>query len=360
MKNLLKQLISIDSTSNETQLAKFIENYIKSLNLPNLEIEKQYIWDNNRYNLIIKNTSNPEILLAGHMDTVPVFNKKQLDPKEIDWKIYWRWAVDMKWWLAIILDLLPEFLKNDKKFWLLFYCDEEYYFKWMMAFIKYLEKSDINPKKIVIPEPTDEKVVLNFRWITEFELKIRWISSHSARKHFWISAIDGMYKFMDELERFFNSKEWVFKSSVNLAGINGGLLNDNKIIWRWNQVPDYTHAMIEIRIWSNISQKEFKNFVKNWFEEEKYKLEEFKVNFYLDWLLQPGIKGKYENIAEIDEWRNFWYSDIAMIKKALPKSDCLLLWPWPKSKAHQEDEYVTIDSLYETKTKIKMSIENMK
>ncbi len=354
---ILKNLISIDSTSNETKLAKFIENYIKSLNLPWIYFKKQDINDNGRYNLIVKNTENPEIILAWHMDTVPISNQQQLNPREKDWKIYWRWAVDMKWWLAIILDLLPELIKSNKKFWLLFYCDEEYYFKWMIKFTQeYLNNKQINPNIVIIPEPTDWKIILNFRWITEFEIKIKWKSAHAARKHFWKNAIEWIFNFSQDLEKFFNSKKWVFPSSVNLAGLNWWILNNDKIIWKWNQVPDYAEAMIEVRIWSNISEKEFEKFVKNRFQKNWYLIQDLKINFYLDWLLQPELDNKYKIFAEIDDGKQFWYSDIAMIKKALPKSDCLLLWPWPKSKAHQEDEYVDINSLIDVKEKIRKII----
>ncbi len=356
LKTILKHLISINSISNEAQLAKFIENYIKSLHLPNLNFEKQPIWDWNRYNLIVKNTDNPELILAWHMDTVPVSDKNQLNPFEKNWKIYWRWAVDMKWWLAIILDLLPTLVKNNKKFWLLFYCDEEYYFKWMKTFQNYLRQNPINPKLVIIPEPTDEKIILNFRGITEFELKIRWKSAHSARKHFGKSAIEWIFKFSKDLEKFFNSKQKVFESSVNLAGIKWWILSNEKIIWKWNQVPDFAEAMVEVRIWSKISQKEFENFIKTWFKDKSYKLEELKINFYLDWLLQPELESKYKIFAEIDDGKNFWYSDIAMIKQILPSADCLLLWPWPKSKAHQENEYVEIESLERVKGKIRRII----
>jgi len=164
---------------------------------------------------------------------------------------------------------------------------------------------------------------------------------------------EALFHFVNDLEKFFNSREWVFKSSVNLAGINWGLLNNWQIIWKWNQVPDYAEAMIEVRIWTNISQDEFENFVRKRFKNNWYVLEDFRINFYLDWLLQPDLVKKYEKFASVDEGNNFWYSDIAMIKKALPNSDCLLLWPWPKSKAHQEDEYVDIESLIDVREKIK-------
>ena len=111
--------------------------------------------------------------------------------------------------------------------------------------------------------------------------------------------------------------------------------------------------MIEIRIWTNISQNEFENFVRKRFKNNWYVLEDFRINFYLDWLLQPDLEKKYEKFVLVDDGNNFWYSDIAMIKKVLPNSDCLLLWPWPKSRAHQEDEYVDIESLIDVREKIK-------
>ncbi len=352
MLDLLKGLIQIQSTPDERWVAQFIQGYIESLHLSNLKLEKQFIWDGKRYNLIVKNTDNPQIILAGHMDTVPIGSEKQLKPQEIDWKLYGRWAVDMKWGLAIMLDLLPELVSNDVKFWMLFYADEEYYFKGMLAFVEYLKQTDISLQLVLIPEPTDNKLVFNFKWITEFELGVRWISAHSARKSLGKNPLEWIFEFIGDLEDFFNQASGVFNSTVNLAGIKWGLWSEGKIIWKGNQVPDWAEAMIEVRIWSDVSEVQFKEFVQNWFESRWYGLEKFKVNFYLKGLLQPELEGKYSD-WQIDDGETFGYSDVAMIKEVLPQSDCLLLGPWPKNKAHQDDEYVQIESLKEAREKIK-------
>ncbi len=352
-KEILLQLIAIDSSSNEVELAKWIENYIMDKFWNQLSFKHQLIWDKDRYNLIVENSKNPEILIAGHMDTVPLVNRKQLASQEIEDKIYGRWSVDMKAGLAINIRLLEELLKSNKEFMMLFYCDEEYYFKWMKKFIEEY-KDKIQPKIVIITEPTDNKFILNFKWITEFELKIKWNSSHAAMWENWKSAILWINEFAKDLESFFKQSnfEQIFESTVNIAGIKWWLEQENKIIWKGNMIPDISESMIEVRIWSKVSQEEFEKFTLNWFKNNGYNIEKFQVNFYLSWLLQVWLDNKYSNIWVVNDGKKFWYSDIAMIQENL-WWECLLYGPWPSSKAHQENEYVTWKSIIETSKKLK-------
>ena len=77
----------------------------------------------------------PAILLAGHLDTVPVVDPDQLVPYEKEGRIYGRGAVDMKAGVTILLEMIPYLLKNNIPFMMLFYCDEEYNFLGMKKFI---------------------------------------------------------------------------------------------------------------------------------------------------------------------------------------------------------------------------------
>lgn len=90
MLNLTKKLISFDTTQNETTAMQFIEQYVTERYGDHIICEQQSIHKENRYNLIIKNTDQPDIILAGHIDTVPVLSKKQFTPKIEGNKLYGR------------------------------------------------------------------------------------------------------------------------------------------------------------------------------------------------------------------------------------------------------------------------------
>ena len=106
MLELTKQLIGFDTTKNENTAMEFIQKYVYEMYRDMLIYEHQDINDQGRYNLIIKNTNNPDIILAGHVDTVPEFSKEQFFPK-VEWnKLYGRGAVDMKAGVAINISLI--------------------------------------------------------------------------------------------------------------------------------------------------------------------------------------------------------------------------------------------------------------
>lgn len=361
----LLNLISFDTTKSETECMIYIQNVLKEEFWDNIIFEKQDIWDNWRYNLILSNTNNPEILLAWHIDVVPVDNKDQFKPY-IEWeKLYWRWSVDMKWGVAVLMDLLPDLINNNKKFWMLFYCDEEYYFKWMKKFTEEYNWK-ITPKIVIIPEPTDNKLLLSFRWCVECDISIEWKSAHAARKWEWISAIEEMMIFYKALENYIKKKDsnklW-FESSVNLAYIAWWYKNDQwEIINRANMVSNISNATFDIRIWNDLTQLEFENFCKDYFNEREKVINKQWINKWVTllkndlklrlWpLLQKDIEEKYKNNRDLNPWTTFWYSDIQLIKEQI-WWECIQVGPWPNEKCHQSDEYVEIPSLFKTKNQI--------
>lgn len=90
MLELTKKLISFDTTQNETTAMQFIEQYVTERYGDHIICEQQSIHKDDRVNLIIKNTDQPDIILAGHIDTVPVLSKEQFIPKIEGNKLYGR------------------------------------------------------------------------------------------------------------------------------------------------------------------------------------------------------------------------------------------------------------------------------
>ena len=363
----LMNLISYDTTKSEVECMKYIENILFEQLWEKITIEKQDIWDNGRYNLIIKNTDDPKLLLAWHIDVVPVQSETQFDPY-IEWdKLYGRWSTDMKWWVSILMDILPDLASSDTKFRTLFYCDEEYYFKWMKAFTE-KHKRKIQPELVIIPEPTDNKLLLSFRWCVECDITLQGKASHAARKHEWVSAIDEMTLFYQQLQKFLTSKDtqdfW-FTSAVNLAHIQWGYQNDTgELIKRANIVPNHATATFDIRLWNDISQDEFDAFCDEYFKHRETEIKTASwikewltllkkdIKFWLSPLLQKHLESTYSKHGEINPWTEFGYSDIQMIKEHI-WGDCIQVWAWPNEKSHQGDEYVSIPMLLKAREQIR-------
>jgi len=90
MLDLTQKLISFNTTQIENEAMQYIEDYVRNLYGDQLIYEQQLIDDKDRYNLIIKNTDQPDIILAGHVDTVPELSKDQFTPRIEGNKLYGR------------------------------------------------------------------------------------------------------------------------------------------------------------------------------------------------------------------------------------------------------------------------------
>ncbi len=357
MLNLTQKLISFDSTQSEIETMKFIESYIKDIFWDTLIYQKQDIGHNQRYNLIIKNTEHPDVILAWHVDTVPEFSKEQFIPRIQDDKLYGRGAVDMKAGVAINITLIDFMLKNKIKFWVLCYADEEYHFRGMEKFVQeYTWK--IHPKLTIVTESTNTKIYTWFRGIASISLEIKWKSAHSARKHLWINAISEYVYFIDHLEKHIQSKDIDgYQSLTNLAWIHGGIQQDWNIIRQDNIVPNIAKGEFSIRLGNKFTQQELEIFMKDYFDKKWIEIISTKIKVRCNPMIQTGLKEKYEEYGEVEEGYTFGYSDIQFVKDSLG-GDCLLIWPSPNEKSHQADEYVDIESMSKAKNIIEKILQD--
>lgn len=344
MLNFTKKLISFNTTQIENDAMEYIWNYAQEIYGDAVKCERQDIWDQNRYNLIIKNTEDPDIILAGHIDTVPEFSQEQFIPKIEGNKLYGRWAVDMKAGVAINVELIAFMLKEKIKFRVLCYTDEEYFFLWMQKFVETYQWK-IHPKLTIVTEPTNGKIYTWCRGIGSVDLEIKWKSVHSARKHLWINAITEYVYSTDALEKYIQSKDtFGYESSINLSGIEWGIYQDGKIIWQDNIVPNIAKGNFSLRLGNEFTREALQKFMQEYFAEKEIKILDINPKVWCKPLIQTGLKEKYKSYGEVEEGYTFGFSDIQFIKEYMG-GDCLLIWPGPNGKSHQADEYVDIDSM---------------
>jgi len=354
MLSFTKKLISFNTTQIENDAMEYIQNYVQEKYGDAVKYERQDIWNKNRYNLIIKNTEDPDIILAGHIDTVPEFSQEQFIPKVEGNKLYGRWAVDMKAGVAINVELIDFMLKSNVKFRVLCYADEEYFFLWMKKFVESYQWK-IHPKLTIVTEPTNGKIYTWFRGIGSVDLEIEWKSVHSARKHLWINAISEYVYFTDALEKYVQSKDtFGYKSNVNLSGIQWGIDKDGQIIRQDNIVPNIARGNFSLRLGNEFTREALQKFMQEYFAEKEIKILNTNLKVRYNALIQTGLKEKYGSYGDVEEGYTFGFSDIQFIKEYIG-GDCLVIWPGPNEKSHQADEYVDIDSM-ET---VKVIIENI-
>jgi len=348
MINLIMKLISFNTTQHENAAMQFIEQYVQEKYGDKVICVHQAIWDNDRYNLIIKNTEQPDIILAGHVDTVPELSKEQFIPKIEGNKLYGRWAVDMKAGVAINIQLIDFMLKNTIKFFVLCYADEEYNFLWMKKFTE-VYAGKIFPKLTIVTEPTDTAIYTGFRWIAALSMEIKWKSVHSARKHLGINAIESYVHFIEALEQYMQTKDIEgYQSLTNLAWMSWWIYKDNEIMWQDNIVPCVAKGKFSLRLGNNFTYEDFSWFMKTYFAETWIELIEIEQKIWYNPLIQVGLEAKYAKYGTVENGATFGYSDIQLVKEHLG-GDCLLIWPWPRQLAHQAEEYVDIDSIEQAK-----------
>ena len=359
MLNLTMKLISFDSTQTENKAMEYIQHYIQNIYGDTLNYEQQAIGDKERYNLIIKNTELPDIILAWHVDTVPELSKEQFTPR-IEWnKLYGRGAVDMKAGVAINLTLIDFMLKHDIKFWVLCYADEEYNCLWMQKFVE-AYNGKIHPKLTIVTEPTNACIYTGFRGVASLEMEIQWKSVHSARKHLGVNAIEQYVYFIDHLEQHMQSKDtqW-YVSLTNLAGIHWWIYKHGEIIWPDNIVPSVAKGRFSLRLGNNFTYQDFQLFMQEYFSKKWVEIINIQVISWYNPLIQVGLQEKYGSYGDVQEGYSFWYSDVQMIKESLGW-DCLLIWPGPNEKSHQADEYVDIESIEKAKKIIENILQDSK
>lgn len=349
MLELLKKLVSIDSSTDESQIINFIEKYLKDIYGDKLFYKRQFVFEWGRDNLIVGNCDTPDVVLAWHVDTVTITNSFQLKPEEKDWKMYGRWTCDMKWWVAIMIDMIPELFNSNKNFWLLFYCDEENNFTWMKVFCDEFAWK-IKPKLSIVPEPTDEEIFLSFRWVGEITISIKWKAAHSSKKHEWINAIEEFVDFTRKLEKFVQTKDnFSLTSSVNIGWIEWWIMTEEWLKWRWNVVSDYCKWILTVRVGNDMTKEECEEFIKNYFKAKNIEILDFDFNLWFWAFVQsPELDDEYSSFAKVANGNLFWYSDVQILEEKI-WWDCMLLGPKYFNKAHQDDEFVEINSLYKSK-----------
>jgi acetylornithine deacetylase/succinyl-diaminopimelate desuccinylase-like protein len=310
-----------------------------------------------RRNIITTSEANPKVLLLGHQDTVlpKEQTKEPFNPQIVDGKMSGLGSVDMKSGLAVMLDLAINHHTPGVGY--VFSVDEEFDFKGAQ---KLTEITDLKPEWIINLEPTDFQIINGCRGITEFDFELIGKTAHAGRKTEGINAIETTVALVKEFEAMCQTtdKEGM-TSSVNLAGLTGGLKTDanSAVKVMGNVVPDYVHAVVEIRIANpQITQDFVEKSLAMLAEKFGVKLENLKFKFYLGSMFtDKSLLGEFEQ-AIIDCGSKPEYADIG--KTGFFELE-IILEKWggkglafgaaPADKCHTEDEYVETESVLNTK-----------
>ncbi|WP_457621283.1 succinyl-diaminopimelate desuccinylase [Persephonella sp.] len=338
LKNFLTDLVNIPSvTGNERDIANYTENFLKKL-FP----EENIIRYNN--SIIAFDSIDPDkktISLVGHLDTVP--GENEFTGKIIDNRLYGLGASDMKGGLAVMMALAEYFKDRDKRFNCIyvFYEREEGPYdenglEPLLRNFSIIQKSDL----ALVLEPTNNNVQVGCLGTMHASVVFKGKRAHSARPWQGENAIHRSADFLKRLselkwkEYTFDGLKFVEVMNATMVDYSGGR----------NIIPDRFVINVNYRFAPGKSIEEAKKDVLDLVKGEA------EVQF-TD--LCPSGKVCLDNpvlqelINRSDlkvEAKQAW-TDVARL--SLYGIDAVNFGPGDPAQAHQKNEYIPLNNLYE-------------
>lgn len=241
-KNLVEltmDLCNIESVSgSEKQLADAIE---KALALPHLRVLR----DGNAV-VASTNSGKPRVLIAGHIDTVPVANNlpSQLHHFEREQVIVGRGSVDMKGGVAVMLKLASELVSPRYDISWIFYDNEEVdSSKNGLGRLAQNHPELLKGEFAILCEPTSALVEGGCNGTLRAVIRTKGVKAHSARPWMGENAIHKATPILQKLSAFEPQTIAVdgleYRESLNAVSIKAGIAG--------NVIPDICEVEINYR-----------------------------------------------------------------------------------------------------------------
>ena len=355
LKDLLQGLIQIKSVNppgNENQIADFIKKFLLENNIHSELVPLE----EDRSSVVAKIEGEEErnITLCGHLDTVRV--------KEEDWtkpvfeglieneKMYGIGASDMKGGVAAILYavvlLKRRGINLKKTVQLALTADEEWGYRGAKNLVDggYFDRTDF----LIITEPSNLQVSTGEKGEVWIGAKFYGKSAHGSTPEVGVNTIIPGSEFIvnitERYEKIFEADPFWGKTSMNIGQFHGGV--------QVNIVPNYSEIQLDFRVISEEDKERAIELVEKTGKDiaEKYKVQfEEKVFNYKPLIFtnsnNPYVK-KFMQAAGVKEVIITKYcTDGATIipEKKMP---FIIFGPGDIAQAHQNDEYIELESLY--------------
>lgn len=344
---ILKELISIpswvDNKTNEVEIGNWIYEFLS--NNSNLKVVKQDI-RNGRFNILATNSNKIDVLVTGHIDTVQPnsgWTKNPINPEVVGNRLYGLGSTDMKSGLAIMLYLatLPNLVKG---IGFLFYCDEEYDFLGMKAFIKQY-KSIIKPKIIVSLDGEGLQIGNSCRGLIELKVNAIGRAGHAANLKSGINAITQSFEVINKLEKELSRYTSVElgNSTLNIAYMNGGS-NQGNII------AEKCEYIVEVRVANEkLNAKLVKDFITKESTKLGLKINNIKTRHDLgSWVTKEKKLNGFGNFAPKKGFKSAkmsGYIDIQMLWRTFGKVLTFSIGAGALGVSHKADEYVLVSDI---------------
>ncbi|GAB6162563.1 M20/M25/M40 family metallo-hydrolase [Desulfothermus naphthae] len=302
--NLLRELVEIESPSKkEDKIIIFVRDYLKNLGY-DVVVGKNYI----------ATKSNSDIIVATHLDTVPIREKYSDDGEYA----YGTGVCDAKGSVAAML-LAAE---NNLDYTLVFLCDEEEDGLGSKEFINCWDQG----KYAIIMEPSDLKIASKHWGNFELTVRVQGKQAHGSLPEKGVNAIDKAWELYNKLKGL--------NLNINPLKISGG--SEEYVI------PD--HCVIKFEFFLKPEEK-FSNYV------DKFKFLKNFGEYEIDHVYEGCISGKVTHYLEqalIDAKLPVRYTTIKSWTDALnlkEKFDVVVWGPGELYLCHTKEERIKIKDI---------------
>jgi succinyl-diaminopimelate desuccinylase len=326
---LLRTLIDIESVSgNETEIAGAIEAALRRYG--HLAVTRDG-------NVILARTDLgrvSRVVIAGHIDTVPVANNlpSRATGTGEDVVVWGRGACDMKGGVAVQLAAAAALTQPARDLtWIFYDCEEVEASRNGLSRISRERPADLSGDFAVLCEPTNARVEGGCQGTMRIEVNLRGVAAHSARAWMGRNAVHDAAPVLQRLAAYQPAEVEVdglrYREGLNAVRINGGVAG--------NIIPDRCEIEINYRFAPDKSPEEAEDHIR-----------EVLVGFPLEvtdvaagarpGLDQPAAR-EFVTAVGGQPSAKFGWTDVAMFSAmGIPAVN---FGPGNPSKAHADDEF---------------------
>ena len=363
----IKKLIAYDTTSRESNLG-LIHDVQTYLHLQGLETVLTHDESGRKANLFATipaadGRRTGGIVLSGHTDVVPVdgqnWTSDPFKPEVREGRLYGRGACDMKGFVGVTLQLVPEMLATPlaHPIHLAYSYDEEVGCVGAPVMIDELVRRGVNPDGCVVGEPTSMRTIVAHKGINAYRCRVHGHAAHSSLTPKGLNAIEYAariiiaireladdYKSLGPYDRDFDVPFTTLQTSM----IRGGIA--------LNTVPDLCEFEFEYRNLPGVDPEPILDEIREFIESQvlpamrrehpnaAVELEKLASAPGLNPDEQAAITKLVRELTRDDTVRKVAYgTEAGLFQRAGVPS--IICGPGNIEQAHRPDEYVDLEQI---------------
>ena len=361
---MLRKLIAFPTVSRDSnlELIHFIRDTLKPFDA---EVRLTHDDDRRKANLFatLGPRGEPGMVLSGHTDVVPVEGQPwDTDPFKVVEKqdrLYGRGTADMKSFIAVVLALVPEFMRRGLKtpLHLAFSYDEEVGCVGVGRLIADLARAGIRPRGCIVGEPTRMRPVIAHKGKKGYRCTVRGLAGHSAYAPHGVNAVEYAAEavaFLRNMARRHRDRGPYDRGfDVAYTTVHTGVIRGGTAL---NVIPHECTFDFEFRHLPgddpDVLLLEFKEYVRNRLEPEMRTVHpgaEFSIEQLSEiLLLDTGSENEVVALAQELSGNN----DIGKVSFGTEASQfhragipTVVCGPGSIEQAHKPNEYITLDQV---------------